>query len=208
MTLDTSNGASHTPLRHTPRRQALLLAITDCMAETGLVNLSLREIARRIDISPPALIHHFGNKEKLLREALGAIHERDVALIHSAFACGSVTSALQALWRVHSRPAERRRQGAALEIQSIVQNDPGRFPNYHQHLTRPWIAAMHSALERAGCPKRERIALATLLMASYRGLINDLLATGESRRIQAAFDLLLDSTREMERSWGQTPASL
>jgi AcrR family transcriptional regulator len=201
MTLSAVNGTSARAPRSSVRRQALLRAITECMCRTGLVNLSLREIARRIDISPPALIHHFGAKETLLREALGAIHEQDVALIESAFRSNTVSAALETLWRVQSRPAERQRQAAALEIQSIVQNDPSRFPNYHQHLTRPWIAAMHAALERAGCPADQRVALATLLMASYRGLIADLLATGESKRAQAAFDLLLESTRQLEASW-------
>jgi AcrR family transcriptional regulator len=201
MPLSAANGEGLPAGGGSLRRQALLRAITECMCRTGLVNLSLREIARQIDISAPALIHHFGNKETLLREALGAIHDQEVALLEAAFQRDSVTAALQALWRAQSRPAERRRQAAAMEIQSIVQNDPSRFPNYHQHLTRPWTAAMHGALERAGCPSEQRIALATLLMASYRGLLGDLLATGENKRIQSAFDLLLESTRRLETSW-------
>jgi AcrR family transcriptional regulator len=177
------------------------------MCRTGLVNLSLREIARQVDISAPTLLHHFGDKETLLCEALTAIHDQERALIEGAFRRPTVTAALEALWRVQSRPAERRRQAAAAEIQSIVQNDPARFPHYHQNLTRPWIAAMHGALERSGCPADHRVALATLLMASYRGLMGDLLATGESRRIHAAFELLLDSTRQLEMHWRDNGAA-
>jgi AcrR family transcriptional regulator len=196
-----ANGGRLPARQRSPRREELLRAITECMCRRGLVNLSLREIARQIDISAPALLHHFGDKETLLCEALAAIHEQERALLDAAFRHSTVTAALQALWRVQSRPAERRRQAAAMEIQSIVQNDPARFPHYHQHLTRPWIAAMHAALERAGCPSEQRVALATLLMSSYRGLMGDLLATGENRRIHAAFELLLDSTRRLELEW-------
>ncbi len=201
--MSTSKISGDTPAltSASPRRQELLNAITACMARTGLVNLSLREIARQIGISAPALIHHFGNKETLLREALGAIHEQESETLELAFRSQDVTSALEALWHFYSTPAQRRCLAAATEIQSIVQNDPARFPNYHQHLSRPWIAGMHDALERAGCPEAERIALATLLIGSFRGLLGDLLATGESKRINAAFGLLLESTRQLEESW-------
>ncbi len=192
---------------HSPRRQALLQAVTEYMQRTGLVNLSLREIARQIGISAPALIHHFGDKETLLREALHSIHQRELGQLEQAFAETSVSQALAGLWEIQSTPGERRAQAAASEIQSVVQNDPARFPNYHQHLSRPWIAAMNAALARAGAPEAQRIPLATLLVATYRGLLNDLLATGETKRINASFHLLLAGVGQLEQAWREGDAT-
>ncbi len=183
------------------RRTALLEAITDTVYRNGLVNLSLREIARQIGVSAPALLHHFGDKETLLREALHSLHQRELVQLDRAFDGVGVSEALARLWEAQSTPGERRCQAAANEIQSVVQNDPARFPSYHQHLSRPWIAAMNGALERSKAPEPLRIAMATLLVGTYRGLLNDLLATGESRRLNAAFQLLLDNTRSLEMQW-------
>jgi AcrR family transcriptional regulator len=120
----------------------------------ALVNLSLREIARQIGVSAPALLHHFGDKETLLREASAQpAPKRELAQLDQAF---DDASASAKRWRgsgpAQSTPGERRCQAAASEIQSVVQNDPARFPSYHQHLSRPWIAAMNGALERSGAP--------------------------------------------------------
>jgi hypothetical protein len=49
--------------------------------------------------------------------------------------------------------------------------------------------------------------MATLLVGTYRGLLNDLLATGESRRLNAAFQLLLENTRVARGCSGAAMAS-
>jgi len=47
-------------------RQDILLAAIDIIAEDGADQLSLREIARRIDYSPAALYRHFDSKEAIV----------------------------------------------------------------------------------------------------------------------------------------------
>jgi AcrR family transcriptional regulator len=52
--------------RHERTREAILSAARDLIAEKGADNLSLREIARRIDYSPAGLYEYFGSKEEII----------------------------------------------------------------------------------------------------------------------------------------------
>jgi len=83
--------------------------------------------------------------------------------------------------RCQQRPGHgsRDRLRAASEFQAIALRDPSRFPSYHQNVTRPWVEVLHQALERSGCPADQRIAMATLLAAAYRGLLTDLWRPGK-----------------------------
>ncbi|MCC6617061.1 MAG: TetR/AcrR family transcriptional regulator [Anaerolineae bacterium] len=60
--------ATRTPRerRQERTRQDILLAAIDIIAEEGAEQLSLREIARRIDYSPAALYRHFDSKEAIV----------------------------------------------------------------------------------------------------------------------------------------------
>lgn len=52
--------------RHERTREAILSAARELIAEKGADNLSLREIARRIDYSPAGLYEYFGSKEEII----------------------------------------------------------------------------------------------------------------------------------------------
>src|SRR3546814_1306446 len=57
-------GAYH----HGARRAALIEATEAILAERGLEGFTLREAARRVDVSPAAPLHHFGSAAGLLTE--------------------------------------------------------------------------------------------------------------------------------------------
>lgn len=48
------------------RREAILDATVDLLAEVGYHGMALRDVARRVGISHPGVIYHFPNKEALL----------------------------------------------------------------------------------------------------------------------------------------------
>lgn len=195
---DTEDGRS-TRWRH--RRSELLDAVVDCMCREGLADLSVREIARQIGVSAPTLLHHFDSKEALLASALVAVQADDLSQLSNAFAGCTAAEGLERLWSLQAAHGLRDRLRAMLEFQAIALRDPARFPSYHQNVTRPWVQVMHQALERSHCPTAQRIALATLLAGAYRGLLTDLLATGENKRIASGFEALLQTVREFEARW-------
>src|SRR5215207_8272354 len=62
-------------------RERLLDAVIDHIAERGISDLSLRELAAAIGTSHRMLIHHFGSKEGLWVEVIRAVEERQRAAL-------------------------------------------------------------------------------------------------------------------------------
>lgn len=64
-------GGSRGPYRKgIERRQAIIAAAADLFAESGYSNFSVRELARRLGITQPGVLHHFADKDELLIEVL------------------------------------------------------------------------------------------------------------------------------------------
>ena len=60
------------------RRQEIIAAATQLFAESGYQHSSMRELAKRVQLSQPAVLHYFAEKEELLVEVLG-VRDRSVA---------------------------------------------------------------------------------------------------------------------------------
>ena len=61
------------------RRQEILDVALELLAVDGLHTTSLEQIARRVGITRPGLLHYFGSRELLLVAVLEARDERDIA---------------------------------------------------------------------------------------------------------------------------------
>ena len=194
----TSDGRT---TRWAQRRTELLHAVMDCMSREGLADLSIRRIARQVGVSAPTLLHHFSSKEQLLAQALAALQRDEIATLTQAFAGQGIAEGLASLWQIHVTHGSRDQLRASSEFQAIALRDPGRFPSYHQNVTRPWVEVLHKSLASSGCPDDQRIAMATLLAGAYRGLLTDLLATGEIRRVSQGFDALMKLVQDLEIAW-------
>ncbi|MEM7216718.1 MAG: TetR/AcrR family transcriptional regulator [Pseudomonadota bacterium] len=191
------------------RRQELLQEVVAYLRQNGLADVSLREIARQLNLTAPALLHHFDSKEKLLTEALEVIQQEAIDVLNGAFVNQrSIAHALRALWDHQSDPDRRQEQRAVLEIESMASMQPERFPRYHGNIQRPWVAAFLRALEQNRCPESMRLPTATLVAGSYRGLLADLLATGERRRVSASLAMLQDMVADLESAWAEMPAQV
>lgn len=55
--------------RHQRTREAILDAAMELIVEKGFNNLSLREVAQRVDYSPAGLYEYFGSKDELIAAA-------------------------------------------------------------------------------------------------------------------------------------------
>ena len=109
----------------TNRRDELLQDVVAYIREHGLADVSLREIARQLNLTAPALLHHFESKEKLLAEALEIIQQEALSVLTKAFAGNnSMAPALNALWEHQSDPERRQEQRAVLEIESMASKEP------------------------------------------------------------------------------------
>ena len=166
------------------RRAELLDAVTDYVLEHGLAELSLRPLARAVGASPRILLYHFGSKEELVATALSAARAREAATVssyHASVPDVPLGDLLHTAWRWISARRNERFLRLFFEVYGLALHDPSRFPGFLEAVVADWLddgamAGMH----------------ALLVVAVERGLLLDLLATGERARINRAHREFVD----------------
>jgi len=186
------------PRKRDDRRRAELLAgFVQQLLQHGLADLSLRPAATALGTSPRMLLYYFESKEKLLVEAIAAVRAAERArLAHEMqrrrFG-GSVSEVVWAVWRWFSG----RRRGPYLrlfyELYALSASQPARFRRFLDLISEDYLAVMEEGLRSWGFEGPEARAAATLYLGTFRGLLLDLLTTGERARVDAAVRYLATS---------------
>ncbi|MGB7654481.1 MAG: betaine-aldehyde dehydrogenase [Novosphingobium sp.] len=89
------------------RRGQLLQAALASLADTGIENFTLAEVARRADVSPALVVHYFGDRDKLIEATFRQLVERVTTLPMRALAGGDDPAArLRAFVLAHLNPSE------------------------------------------------------------------------------------------------------
>lgn len=175
------------------RRAALLAAATEHVLDHGMADLSLRPLAKALSTSPRMLLYHFESKERLVTEVLAAARLRQAELTAGWLAEQPDLSAAELLrrfwrWQTHEHRAFLR---LFFEVYALSLQEPARFPGFPQDAVREWLPLVEAALEEAGVPAGQSKSAATVVISAYRGLLLDLLATGDVKRTTEALDLFL-----------------
>ncbi len=178
-------------------REKLLAAVVDVALADGISDKSLRAIAVAAGTSHRMLIHHFGSREGLLVEVIRAVEARQrAALSDLRAAAGTEPAELGPRFWQHLRspelaPQERLffevygqalqgRQWARPLLDGVVEN---------------WIGPVAAMLEAAGISPQTARTVARLYVAVGRGLLLDVLATGDDDEVDAAmgyfFEMLI-----------------
>lgn len=166
------------------RRGELLAKLLDYSATHGLSETSLRPLAAAVGSSPRMLLYFFGSKEGLVQAVHR--HSRDVQLhllTETLRTCENRAEALRALWRWLSDPAHHNVIRFFFEGYARSLHD-GPWEGFGEDSVREWLPHIRSAI---GGSEAE----ATLALATLRGLLLDLLATGDTDRVEAAFEELM-----------------
>ena len=89
------------------RRGQLLQAALASLADTGIENFTLAEVARRADVSPALIVHYFGDRDRLIEATFRQLVERVTTLPMRALAGGDDPAArLRAFVLAHLNPSE------------------------------------------------------------------------------------------------------
>lgn len=169
------------------RRAELLDAIVDYLVEHGVADLSLRPLAAATGVTPTTLVHHFGTKEELLGEALNGVRRRIMQALAPAAGRGASDGALLwEAWRWTSADEHLPLFRVFFDIYGRALHDPARFGAFMDHVVDDWLTALGAQFESAGAPPATARAKATLGVALIRGLLLDLLTTGDRDRVEAA----------------------
>jgi len=190
------DSATEAPATASPRRTELLARTLEYAARTNLSELSLRPLAAAIGSSPRVLIYLFGSKEGLLREVLAASRAQQLAVVQAAMAeCAGPADVLGHLWAWMREPGHR--GVARLFFEGYTRSLGGGEPwaGFAVDSVRDWEPPLRRILTKPGAaaPDDAEVALA---LAVLRGLLLDLLATGEVERVDLAW------RRYVDLNWG------
>lgn len=175
-------------------RDRLLIAVVDYFAADGLGDQSLRTVAEAVGSSHRMLLYHFGSRDGLLLAVAQEVEARTQVQM-SAFASGPDPWGSEAMirqaWAYVSDPAlgDFERLFFALYARALQGDDTLR-PLLEGDVAR-WLDFNVAAADDAGLgldPAVVRVH-ARLGVAVVRGLLLDLLATGEQAAVGAALDV-------------------
>lgn len=181
----------------TEAREKLLEAVLDRLTGAGLGDLSLRSLAAAVGTSHRMLIYHFGSKEGLLIEVVRAMEARQRAaladLVHEQEATPSTTpaDAVRQFWRRLADPTLWPAERLFFELYGqALQGRPGTTP-FLDGIVDSWVAPMAELVVHLGGAPETAAADARLGVAVTRGLLLDLLATGDHEAVTAAMERFL-----------------
>jgi AcrR family transcriptional regulator len=171
-------------------RADLLDAIVGYVLETGLAELSLRPLGAAVGASPRTLLYHFGSKAELVVAVLGEANRRQSRLLEfwteRSAEHDSRTLLLRA-WQWLTAPRHDRLLRLLFETYGFALRDRRRYGQFLRASSNDWIEPFAAALSARGFSRERAAALATLLVAVVRGLLLDVLATGDRTRVDRAF---------------------
>jgi len=171
-------------------RAKLLAAIVEAVLGGGLADLSLRPLGAAVGASPRTLLYHFGSKDELVAAVLEEANRRQARLLEAWYERSAEHDArtlLLGAWQWLAAPRHDRLLRLLFETYGLALRDRKRYAGFLRAANMEWTRPFARALEDRGFPGDRAAALATLVVAVVRGLLLDMLATGERTRVERAF---------------------
>jgi AcrR family transcriptional regulator len=179
----------HSAMRTSQARERLLAAAVGHALDTGIADLSLRQLAAAIGTSHRMLIYHFGSREGLLAAVTQTVEDQQrAALLES----GTTTAhdARQS-WQRLSDPSLWPQERLFFELYAYALRGRPGTEGFLDGIVESWVAPVADALVKAGADERTARADARLGVAVVRGLLLDLLATGDHAGVTEAYERFL-----------------
>jgi AcrR family transcriptional regulator len=168
----------------------LLERAIDHISQRGLSDLSLRELAAAIGTSHRMLIHHFGSKEGLWVQVIRAVEARQRELLPdiAAQVAEDPAAATRAWWRHISDPSLWPNERLFFEVYGqALQGRPGTT-QLLDGIVDSWLGPITEIYMGQGLDRETAQARGRLSIAVTRGLLLDLLATGDRQGADAALE--------------------
>ena len=175
------------------RRHELLDGVVAYLAEHGLADLSLRPMAQSIGVSVNGLVHHFGAKDDIVIAALRRAVEQQTEVQvrwlerHPAL---SQSDLLRRWWRwINASPANLALVRLGIEAAALDATESGLPGAVRADQISLWRTNIEQRLVAEGVPVGDAAIEASLVKAMFTGLVVDLLATGQRRRLTEALEV-------------------
>ena len=172
-------------------KERLLDAVIEHFTADGLADQSLRRIAEAVGTSHRMLLYHFGSKDGLLLEVVRVVEARTQAEFAAigADGGGGTDELVRRMWAHVADPAwaDFERLFFALYGRAL-QGDESTLPLLKGDL-EGWLDTNVAVAAAVGVPADVTRVHARLGLAVTRGLLLDLLATGDRAGVEAALEV-------------------
>ena len=178
----------HSAVPTSQARERLLAAAVRHALDAGIADLSLRQLAAAIGTSHRMLLYHFGSREGLLVAVTQAVEEQQRAgLLES----GTTPQDARRSWERLSDPKLWPQERLFFELYAYALRGRPGTEGFLDGIVESWVAPVAAALVEAGADERTARADARLAVAVVRGLLLDLLATGDRAGVTEAYERFL-----------------
>ena len=184
------------------RRREIVAAAADLFAEAGYTHSSMRELAKRVQLSQPGVLHHFSNKEDLLVEVLG-LRDASVAEFLAPIPEGDIAARSREVARHSAEHEGLTSLYIALSAEAIAPDHPA-----HDYFTQHFSDAQEKTRESIDDAQAERgisrEMVATLGIAIMDGLQLQL-RYRDDLDIVAAVDAFWQLVAAARNEWARSP---
>jgi AcrR family transcriptional regulator len=185
-------------------KERLLRAAIEYVSEHGVADLSLRRLATAIGTSHRMLIYHFASKEGLLVEVIRAVEEQQRQMLADFEIDPSLspTEVGRRMWQHLSDPALWPNERLFFEMYGRALQARAHTAGLLDDIVNSWLEPIMALRRAQGIPPQSIGAQARLDLAVTRGLLLDLLATGDRAGVDAAMEQFI----ALYEAWrGQLP---
>ena len=169
-------------------RSALLGRVVGHLRRQGLAGQSLREIAAAVGTSHRMLVYHFGSRDGLLSAVVEEVERQEQA---RAADVGAVDPehALEAIWSAVSSPDRADEERLFFELMASAMRATPGTEVLASRAVDPWLEVGAELAGQLGADRDAARVLTRLDIAVVRGLLHDLLVTGDREEVERAFRL-------------------
>jgi AcrR family transcriptional regulator len=174
----------------------------------GLGDLRLRQIAAAVGSSHRMLLYHFGSKDGLLTEVVREVEARARAEFRRIGSVEDRDSAevIRQMWRHVADPAQGGFERLFFALYGRALQGDERLAPLLGEVIDTWLDANVTTAGEVGIEATVVRAHARLGIAVIRGLLLDLLASGDRKGVDAALELF--ASRYTGRWWEDQPPAV
>ncbi len=174
-------------------RERLLAAAVDYVAVHGVSDLSLRTLATALGTSHRMLIYYFGSKDALFVEIVRAAEQaqRDALAALDVDPDLQPIDVLRRLWKRLADPALAPQERLFFEVYGQALQGRPHSVGLLDGIVGSWVEPAARMGRARGLTPAAASAEARLGLAVVRGLLLDLLATGDRKGVDQAFERYL-----------------
>ncbi|HEY1720958.1 MAG TPA: TetR/AcrR family transcriptional regulator [Magnetospirillaceae bacterium] len=174
-------------------KERLLAATMDYVTKHGIGELTLRQLAAALGTSHRMLVYHFGSKEGLLTEVVRRSEAEQRQFTSQLLADSDQPPIDQArrIWQQLAQPEMAPRERLFFEVYAQALQGRPHTRALLDEIVETWLEPLIAINRQNGMPPAEAAASARLGLAVTRGLLLDLLATGDHKGTSAAMEHFL-----------------